>query len=357
MRRLLVLGGTGFLGHAIVQAALTERAAGTPAWSVTTFNRGLSGPDDPAVHAIRGDRYEVSTVSALTSAGPWDAVIDCSGFVPWNVLSVAETLSDQVGRYVFVSSVSAYAKWPVEPLTEDSAVLEAPPDAGPEFGSDTEDGPTRYGYQKAGCEAAVRSVLGDQRTAVLRPGVILGPREYVGRLLWWLRRFADGSSPVIGPGTPDRAIQPIDVRDVARFAVRCAGGSQNGAYNVTAPIGAWTFGDLLDACRQVTGQDLQVRWVPDDLLLAAGVRQWSELPLWRVPRGVWAIDSSRAAADGLQARPLGGTVADTWAWMQSSISADNNERSREVGMTWSREAEVLSRLAVLAGEPGLDRPG
>jgi 2'-hydroxyisoflavone reductase len=353
MRRLLVLGGTGFLGHAVVQAALSDRPSGTPQWSVATFNRGLSGVVDPGVTAVRGDRYEPTSIDILADSGPWDVVIDCSGYVPRNVLSVAESLNQRTGRYVFISSVSAYAGWPSEPLTEESAVLQAPPDAGPDFGTDTEDGPTRYGYQKAGCEAAVQAVIGVRRAAILRPGVILGPREYVGRLIWWLRRFAEGGL-LIGPGTPDRAIQPIDVRDVARFAITAAREELSGVYNVTAPIGAATFGGLLDACRDSTDSDAQVRWVPDEALLAAGVRQWSEMPLWRVSHGVWAVDSSRAALNGLECRPLPHTVADTWAWMQSGALIDGRDRSHEVGLSREREADLLRRLAGVADEPRVD---
>jgi 2'-hydroxyisoflavone reductase len=354
-RRLLVLGGTGFLGHAIVKAALSERESGAPQWSVTTFNRGMSGPDTPGTTAIRGDRYEPNSLEMLARSGPWDAVVDCSGYMPRNVLSVAQALDSRTARYIFISSVSAYAGWPSEPLTEQSAVLQAPPDAGPDFGTDTEDGPTKYGYQKAGCEAAVQAILG-RRAAVLRPGVILGPREYVGRLIWWLSRFAKGGL-IIGPGTPHRAIQPIDVRDVARFIMTCAREERSGSYNVTAPMGSATFGGFLAACRDATDSDAQVRWFPDDALVAAGVRQWSEMPLWRVAGGVWAVDSTKASVDGLRCRPLRTTVADTWAWMRSGAFADGRDRSREIGMSQERESELLSRLAGVAYEPPVDLIG
>ena len=355
MRRLLVLGGTGFLGHAVVQAALSDHQSGTSPCAVTTFNRGLSGPDAPETSAIRGDRYEAESLDTLARSGPWDAVIDCSGYVPRNVLSVANALDTRTARYVFVSSVSAYAGWPAEPLTEGSEILQAPPDAGPDFGTDTEDGPTRYGYQKAGCEAAVQAVFGT-RAAVLRPGVILGPREYVGRLIWWLRRFDTGGL-IIGPGTPHRAIQPIDVRDVARFIITCARDELGGPYNVTARIGSATFGGFFAACRDATGGDAQVRWFPDEALLEAGVRQWSEMPLWRVARGVWAVDSTKAAGDGLRCRPLQETVVDTWAWMRSGALIDGRDRSHEVGMSREREAELLRRLAGVADEPSVDLSG
>ena len=353
--RLLVLGGTGFLGHAIVQAALADREAGVPRWDVTTFNRGISGVDSPGITPLRGDRYAPDSVDMLAESGPWDAVIDCSGYVPRNVLSVANALDPRTSRYVFISSVSAYAGWPTEPLTEQSEVLPAPPDAGPDFGTNTEDGPTQYGYQKAGCEAAAQAVFGI-RAAVLRPGVILGPREYVGRLIWWLNRFATGGL-IVGPGRPDRAIQPIDVRDVARFAISCARQELSGPYNVTAPVGSSTFGSFLAACRDATDSDAQVKWFPDETLLEAGVRQWSEMPLWRVAGGVWDVDSTKAASDGLECRPLRATVMDTWAWMRSGSFVDGRDRAQEIGMSREREAELLRRLTRVADEPRVDLSG
>ena len=157
--------------------------------------------------------------------------------------------------------------------------------------------------------------FGAGRSISLRPGVVLGPREYVGRLPWWLRRVAAGGQ-VLAPGSPDRSIQPVDVRDLAAFALAAAERNIPGAYNVTAPIGRETFGDMLDACAEVTGSDAVFVWVPDERLLAEGVRQWSEMPLWRTFPGVWQVDPAAAVAAGLTCRQLADTVADTWAWLQ-----------------------------------------
>ena len=136
------------------------------------------------VQALRGDRTRPDDVARLVEAGPWDAVVDTSGYVPREVLAVCERLEPATGRYVFLSTVSVYRGWPAEPLAEESEVLYCPPDAGPGYGEDVEDGPTRYGYQKSGCELAVAQTFGAGRSTCLRPGVVLGPREYVGRLPW-----------------------------------------------------------------------------------------------------------------------------------------------------------------------------
>ena len=336
--RLLVLGGTQFLGHAIVSAALGL------GWEVTTFNRGMSGADAAGVRVLRGDRALAADLARLSAAGPWDAAIDSSGYVPREVLAASECLEPVAARYVFMSTVSVYRGWPVEPLSEASEVLYCPPDAGPDYGEDVEDGPTRYGYQKSGCELAVTSRFGTERSVLLRPGVVLGPREYVGRLPWWLNRVAAGGR-VLAPGSPDRSIQPVDVRDLAGFAIQSAAGGIAGAYNVTAPEGRETFGDLLGACADVTGSGAEFVWVPDEQLLAYGVRQWSEMPLWRTFRGVWQVSSVAAQAAGLSCRPLAATVADTWSWMQDTAVRADGERAAEIGISLEREQQILARVA------------
>ncbi|MCX4470958.1 NAD-dependent epimerase/dehydratase family protein [Micromonospora sp. NBC_01655] len=334
--RLLVLGGSWFVGRAVVAAAL--RAG----WEVTTFNRGQSGPGLAGVRAIHGDRTRAGDVADLAAAGPWDAVVDTSGYVPANVLEVAAALSAAADRYVFVSTVSVYRDWPARPLSERSEVLDCPQDAGPSYGTDTEDGATRYGYLKSGCEAAVSAVFGEDRTTLLRPGVILGPREYVGRLPWWLRRVAAGGE-VLAPGSPDRTIQPIDVRDVATFALCAVTDHLPGAYNVCAPIGGATFAGLLHACVAATGVTPSFTWVPHGALLDQGVRQWSELPLWRTFDGVWQVDAAKAQQAGLTCRSLAATVADTWHWLrQSGGSTHGIDRTVEIGLSPEKEARVLA---------------
>jgi len=336
--RLLVLGGSRFVGHAVVSAALSQ------GWDVTIFNRGLSGPDLPGATVVRGDRTRAADVARLAEAGPWDAVVDTSGYVPRETLAVAGRLEPAAGVYVFMSTVSVYRDWPVRPLTEDSAVLYCPPDAGPEYGEDTEDGPTRYGYQKSGCELAVTETFGTRRSVILRPGVVLGPREYVGRLPWWLRRVADGGR-VLAPGSPDRSIQPVDVRDLAAFALRTAEHKLFGTYNVAAPVGRQTFGGLVHACAEVTGSDAEFVWVPDDQLVAQQVRQWSEIPLWRTFPGVWKVASGAAVKAGLACRPLAATAADTWSWMRKAAAEFGDERAAELGLSREREQQILARVA------------
>ncbi|GAA3251121.1 NAD-dependent epimerase/dehydratase family protein [Dactylosporangium siamense] len=335
--RLLILGGTWFLGRALGEAAFEQ------GWSVTTFNRGVSAFDLPGVQVIRGDREQPGDWSRLAEHGPWDAVIDTIGYVPSQVLAGAKALEPVMGRYVFLSSVNVYTGWPNEPLNDVSPVFDCPPDADADFGADLGYA-GQYGALKAGCERAVVETIGTDRATVLRPGVILGPNEYVGRLTWWLAR-AERGGHLLAPGPPERPIQPIDVRDVARFAMRCATGRQNGSFNLTAPVGHATFADLVSACIDTTGADTEPVWVDPSWLVERGVQQWTELPLWRTHSGVWNVDSSRATEEGLRCRPLATTVADTWSWMTAGGAAvtGSGEASRAAdhGLATLRELEIL----------------
>lgn len=335
MARLLVLGGSWFLGRAVVEEALDR------GWEVTTFRRGQTGHDVSGVTTIRGDRTNPDDLARLAAGGPWDAAVDTSSFVPRETLAVAKALEPVVGRYVLISTVSVYAGWPVEPLTEESRVLDCPSDAGPDFGFDGDPGPSVYGFTKAGCERAVTEVFGHDRTVLLRPGVILGPYEYVGRLPWWLHRVARGGR-VLAPGQPDRRIQPVDVRDVSTFALHTAtADGPVGTFNVTAS-GRETMNDFLTACQQATGSDATFTWITDEeWLVAQGVAQWTELPLWRTYRGAWAVDSAKARDAGLITRPLADTATDTWAWLHDGEGAVAHERANEQGIAPDKERAIL----------------
>ena len=334
MTRVLVLGGSWFLGRTVVDEAIMR------GWDVTTFRRGLSGEDAGGATTVRGDRTKREDLLRLAESGPWDAVIDTSGFVPRETLAVAQMLEPAVTRYVFTSTVSVYEGWPNEPLTEDSPVLECPSDAGPDFGYDGDPGPSVYGFTKAGCERAVVETFGSARSVLLRPGVILGPREYVGRLPWWLRRMARGGQ-VLGPGQPYRSIQPIDVRDVATFALDTATGPV-GTFNLTAS-GRETMGDFLAACHAAVQSDAEITWITDEeWLVAQGVQQWTELPLWRTYAGAWAVASSRARKAGLSPRSIRQTAFDTWKWLESGDAGVNHERASEQGIAPEKESAILA---------------
>jgi nucleoside-diphosphate-sugar epimerase len=271
--RLLILGGTWFLGRTVVEQAI---AAG---WQVTTFSRGRSGHDVPGAEAVRGDRQEPSDIARLAEAGPWDAVVDASGQIPAVVAASVQALRPRAARYVYLSTVNAYQGWPDELLTDDSPVYEpAPEEIAARVGAAEGMAPAvEYGALKATCELAARQRFGDD-CLVLRPGVVLGPYEYVGRLPWWLNRVSRGGQ-VLAAGDPRRPIQPVDVRDLAAFILRSAERGLSGAMNVTAPIGHSTYGEMLAACREVTGGTAELIWVEDHWLSDQDVTPWTEIPL------------------------------------------------------------------------------
>lgn len=342
--RILIMGGTWFLGRTLVEQAL-ERG-----WAVTTFTRGRSGRPVAGAESVRGDRTDPDDLVRLSQHGPWDAVVDTSGQEPATVLSAARALESQAARYVYVSTVNVYQGWPTDPLTDDSPVLESRPELAAE-GEAIPEGlvpAAVYGVRKSGCEQAAVQTFGHGRSLVLRPGVILGPYEYVGRLPWLLRRMERGGR-VLAAGDPDRTIQPIDVRDLTAFTLDAVEAGQGGSMNATAPVGHATYGELLRTCRDVTSGRAELAWVDDDWLAAQDVTPWSEIPLWRTTAGAWAISSTRAEAAGLRARPLAETVADTWAWLQREELMPHG-RQTEIGIDPGKEAALLAAWDQRAGQ-------
>jgi nucleoside-diphosphate-sugar epimerase len=325
--KLLVLGGTEFVGRAFVDEALAAN------WEVTTLNRGTS-PVPDHVTALHGDRNKVDGLSAL-SDGEWDLVVDTWSWAPIVVRRSATLLRDRVERYLYVSSRSAYAD-PLPAGADESAPLViADPDA--EHYDD-------YARAKAGAELAVIEEFG-VRAILARPGLIIGPWENIGRLPWWLNRIAAGG-PVLAPGSPDAGIQYVDARDLAAFGLAVAKSRHGGPFNVVSPVGQATMGELLEACVQVTGSDAELRWVDTGELLAAGVKPWMDLPVWLPPGedhdAMHQGDVSKAVAAGLRIRPLRQTVSDTWDWLQSiGGSAPQRADRPTLGLDPATEAKLL----------------
>jgi 2'-hydroxyisoflavone reductase len=312
--RLLVLGGTQFLGRAVVEEAL---AAGH---EVTTFTRGRTNPGlFPAVERLHGDRDR--DLDALAGRS-WDAVVDTSGYVPHVVRGSAELLSDAVGLYLFVSSVSVYADYR-EPRSEDDPLEELGEHPVDRLLEDY----ANYGALKALCEQEVADVYAD-RALLVRPGLIVGPHDPTDRFTYWPRRVERGG-PVLAPAPPEQPVQMIDVRDLAGWMVRMAEARSPGVFNATSPPRALTFGSMLEACGA-----RDVVWVDEGFLLEHGVEGWSDVPCW-VPStssdfaSFQLVDVSRAVAAGLSFRPLSETARDVPEWTGNA------------GLTPEREAELL----------------
>ncbi|MBW8742454.1 MAG: SDR family oxidoreductase [Acidobacteria bacterium] len=318
--RLLVLGGTKFLGRAIVEAAL-ERGH-----ELTLFNRGQTNPDlFREVEQVRGDRTE--SLDALAGRD-WDAVVDVATFIPRVVRISVDALRDRVGRYVYISSISAYADMSVAPVEGNPVAELDDPDS-----ESLED----YGALKAACEQIVESAYAE-RSLVVRPGLIVGPHDPTDRFTYWPRRIAEGGR-VLAPAPPGAPVQFVDVRDLAEWVVHATESGLSGVYNATGePV---TFEALIETCKRVAGSDADVVWMPADRLVEAGVGEWMELPLWIAAPEFAAMqqaDVSRAVAAGLRFRPLDETVRATLAWDR----ARETPRAEGVGLAPERERELLA---------------
>ena len=311
--QLLVIGGTSFLGRAVVADALAR------GYDVTTFNRGRSGADADGVRALRGDRAVDADLDQLDGLR-FDGVVDTCGFVPAVVGKGLRRLAGSGAHYVFVSSLSASAQWPAARALDAGPGHDCPADAGPDDGD--------YGVLKAGCERAVTQAFG-ARSLNVRSGLLIGPHENVGRLPWWLGRIARGGK-VLAPGDPDVPMQLVDARDLAAFLLGAIETGLGGTLNATGPAGNATMGSWLGDCveavrsRPVDGSDptdARLTWVADAVLLAEGVEPWTELPLWMPPGQdadyAWRAETAAAEAGGLRARPVRETVRDTWDWLAS----------------------------------------
>ncbi|MEU4835836.1 NAD-dependent epimerase/dehydratase family protein [Streptosporangium sp. NPDC023615] len=329
--RILIIGGSVFVGRAITEEALRR------GHEVTTFNRGRSGVDLPGAEAIRGDREVAEDLDRLVEGHTWDAVVDVIGRVPRLVDASVRRLNGRASTYTYISSISAISDFPAQACDESSPRYECAPDAGPEDGD--------YGTLKAGCERAVEEGFeGD--ALIIQPGLILGPHEDVGRLPWWLDRISRGGR-VLAPGDPDRQMQVIDVRDLAAFTLdRTEAGAADRFLAGGVPANT-TYGGLLAECRAVTGSDAEFVWVDDRFLLDREVAPWTEFPVW-VPAGpdfagVWLASSAKALAAGLTCRPVAETVRDTWAWLREVPPAERSFRGH--GMNPEKEARILAEWA------------
>ncbi|HMJ00851.1 MAG TPA: SDR family oxidoreductase [Gaiellaceae bacterium] len=318
--KLLVLGGTKFLGRAAVEAALGR------GHEVTLFNRGETNPElFPGAEKLHGDRgHDLSALAGRT----WDAVLDPSGYVPAVVRSSAEALADSVDQYLFISSISVYDDFS-EPRREDSPLEELPDDK--PVDRLLEDY-SNYGALKALCERAVAEPIPD-RHALVRPGLIVGPHDPTGRFTYWPHRIASGGE-VLVPGPPERAVQFIDVRDLAGWLIDLCERKTGGTFNATNEGVSWQA--LVESCRDVAGSDAAFTYVDGDFLLEQEVGEWMELPLWlQDPEavGMHRTDVSRAVGAGLTFRPLADTVRAT---------LDVAETTDTAGMAPEREAEILA---------------
>ncbi|RBY74692.1 epimerase [Blastococcus sp. TF02-09] len=325
--RLLVLGGTHFLGRHVVAAALAR------GHDVATFTRGVSGAPPEGVRALHGDRDDPDALPRALADWAPELVVDTSCQTRAAARNAAAALAG-VSGYAFVSSLNAYRGWPPGPVGRE--------DDEPTWDTDEDD----YGPNKAYAERVIGAAVGEGFLTA-RAGLIVGPWDDVHRLGWWLERIARGDRVVV-PDALEQPIAVVDARDLASWLVTAVEQGVSGAVNATGPTGMTTLGGLLDVCREVTGSDAEWVPVPEADLLAADVQPWVHLPLW-LPRGVartaWDVDTTRARELGLTTRPLVETVADTWSWLQVSGRPPLARMAQlaEPGLPAELEASLLAR--------------
>jgi 2'-hydroxyisoflavone reductase len=321
--RVLILGGTLFLGRHLAAAAL-ERGH-----EVTLFNRGRTNPDlFPEAEHLRGDRD--GDLSALAGRS-WDAVVDTSARFPRWVREFGWIAGDRIGHYTFISSISVYADTS-RPGTDEGAAVHLGADDPAEEIPDAE----TYGALKALCERTAEELM-PRRALSIRAGLIVGPHDDTGRFAYWVHRIAAGGD-VLAPEPREQPVQLIDVRDLASWILDMAERGEVGVFNATGPERPLTMETLLAEIASTTRSDARLVWVDERSLVDAGVEAWSDLPLWLAPNvapahaGFLSIDVSKALAAGLAFRPLSETIHDTLA---------HAERTADAGLDPERERELL----------------
>lgn len=324
--RVLLLGGTKFLGRHLAESALAQ------GHTVTLFNRGIQSAGlYPEAEHLRGDRDgDLTALHGRT----WDVAIDTSGYVPRVVRASAQLLADAVEHYSFVSSISVYAGWPaISRIGEESPVATLADPTVEEVGGET------YGPLKALCEQAVLETL-PGRALVARPGLIVGPYDPTDRFSYWPYRVARGGE-ALAPGRPEGLTQVIDARDLAEWILRMATERATGIYNATGPEYPLTMAALLAESRRVSGSETTITWVTDAFLEQQQIGEWVELPLW-IPEkegpGVGDVNCARAIAAGLTFRPLAETIRATLDWLATRPA----DYAWKAGLTAERETEALA---------------
>ena len=330
--KLLVLGGTQFLGRHVVEAALARR------FEVTIFTRGRTPvPFGAAVERRAGNRDpDVAPGIGALAKGAWDAVIDTSGYLPRCVGRAARLLEERVSHYLFVSSLSVYADNSAALQDENARVAELADPA-------SEDIDAHYGALKAACERQILSVF-DNRATIVRPGLIVGPYDATDRFSYWVARFVhpqllgERGSDAVVPAPPSRCVQFVDARDLAEWMLDLAAASISGTFNACSPPGRCTFGLLVDALSALRRQQrpdgpvVSPAWISEATLLSHGVVPWTELPLW-LPEsdpstaGFMSFSCGKAMGHGLRFRELDRTVADTADWL---ARRDNSSAWRRI---------------------------
>ncbi len=334
--RILFIGGTGFIGPHMVQAALDR------GHKPTLFNRGKTNPQlFPTVEKLVGDRDGGLKV---LEGRQWDAVIDTSGYLPRLVRDSAQLLKRAARHYLFISTGDVYQDFSVERLDESAPLVTLADPA-------SEDVSKYYGPLKVLCEREVRAAFPEHNT-IVRPGWIVGPGDNLNLFTYWPVRIKRGGE-VLAPGDPTDPVQIIDARDMAEWIVRMLESGTTGDYNAFGPASDLSIAEFLYGIRAVVSSEVRWTWVTTDFLLERNVKPWRDIPIWYPPigdhKGNGLISPRRAIAAGLTYRPLADTARDTIEWFESLGEPWEGGTGRRPGLPAAREAELLSEWRRLRG--------
>ncbi len=337
--KILILGGTRFLGRAFVEEALNR------GYEVTSFNRGTNKEIFPEVEQLIGDRN--GDVSSLENR-KWDVVVDTCGFSPHHIRNVGEVLKDNIEHYIFISSLSVYKDWIPHHIKEDY-ILQPEPTA--EQIKAVENGEIspyeHYGALKVLCEKEAEKYW-PGRVLHVRAGLLSGMFDYTDRLPYWIQRIAKGGK-VLVPGRKDRPVQIVDIKDVANWGLNMAENNKVGTFNVTGPNYELTMEELLNTCKKVPNSDATFVWVDESFMNEHKVQPWTEMPLWlpetfslegepKPWKGGFSINIESAVKEGLTFRRLEDTIADVYVWMKGM-----DEWELKAGISGKREKCLLEK--------------
>lgn len=331
--RILIVGGTQFVGRAIAEAALGN------GHDVTLLHRGKNEADFSAGSAVEHIHMDRNADLSALDGHIFDATIDVCAYVPRQVDSLAEALDGHGGHHVLISTMSVFADPNGPGLTEDGQLTRLSNQESEEVTGET------YGGLKAQCEKAAATAYDKDALTILRPTYVIGPHDYSGRFTWWVRRIARGGV-VLAPGPHDSPFQLVDARDLAAFTVKLVEEYKAGAFNAVTPTPPFGFGDLLDATVRAVGPaDTRLEWVDPEWLSEQG-DNYQSMPLWTQGDREWilAADPTKAATAGLNPRSLTHTISDTWDWIRHEQPpmvtgwGISDEREQELLKAWEARA-------------------
>ncbi|MBE7103957.1 SDR family oxidoreductase [Bacillus cereus] len=332
--KILILGGTRFLGRAFVDEALKR------GHEVTLFNRGTNNEIFPEVEQLVGDRN--GDVSSLGNR-KWDVVVDTCGFSPHHIRKVGEVLKDNIEHYTFISSISVYKDWIPYHIKEDYIVQSELPGEKVKAVENGEISPYEYyGALKVLCEKEAEKYW-PGRVLHVRAGLLSGMFDYTDRLPYWIQCVAKGGK-VLVPGRKDRPVQFVDIKDVASFGLKMAENNKVGTFNVTGPKDELTMEELLNTCKEVTNSDAEFVWIEESFLNENKVQPWTEMPLWLPEtfslegesepwKGGFSVSIENAVKEGLTFRSLEETIKDVYEWMKGM---EDGELKAGISGEWER---------------------